>query len=101
MLPDEPDKRYRILVLLQRVDRPRYWSFYCTRCQYKVCELSNCEVVALNDLIDYNNTNLQVVSVRCDGRYQGGRCDTYYAFSLSDTRPKSFTTVVTVTPVRV
>lgn len=87
-LHDEPDKRYRVLVLLQRSDRPRYFTFHCMRCQMPVADLANSEVVALNDVIDFHNTTNQMVSVRCDGRYQGGHCRTFYLFSLSDNTPK-------------
>lgn len=84
--PEEQDKRYRVLVVLQRTDRPRYYDFYCPMCQMKVCELSGTEVIAMQDVMDTSNTPL--VGVRCDGRYQGGYCRIYYYFTLSEKPPR-------------
>lgn len=94
---DSQDRRYRVLVILQRSDRPRYYDFHCSVCQYKVCELSNTEVVAIQDLMDTSNHTL--VGVRCDGRYRGGRCDTWYYFSLSDRPPRTSISVKITPPV--
>lgn len=96
---EEQDKRYRVLVLLQRSDRPRYYDFHCPQCQMKVCELSGSDVVAMQDVLD--TSGLPLVGVRCDGRFQGGYCRTYYYFSLNDRAPRVTATItsVTITPV--
>lgn len=91
----EPDKRYRVLVILQRSDRPRYYDFYCFKCQYKVCELVNTEVRAMQDLVSYEDLHTIGASVRCDGRYQGGHCPCWYTFSLSDGQAKARVQVTT------
>lgn len=95
-MPEEQDKRYRVLVLLQRTDRPRYYDFHCPMCQMKVCELSGSDVLALQDVMDTNS--LPLVGVRCDGRYQGGYCRVYYYFTLSEkpSRPVPAITVTTI-----
>lgn len=78
----EPDRRYRILVLLQRSDRERYYTFNCPHCTMPVAELVNTEIIALNDLIDGHTLNNQSVGVRCDGRYAGEKCRWWFFFSL-------------------
>lgn len=76
------DKRYRIMVLLQRTDRPAYYDFHCPRCGKKVGELVNQEVKALSDVIHMDRGEL--VGVRCDGRIfdRGEPCRTWYYFTL-------------------
>ena len=82
MLMQKDDKRYRVLVNLQRVDRPKYFTWHCPVCQMAVCEISGAEVTALQDVIDSSRAPL--IGVRCNGRYQGGHCHIKYYFSLSD-----------------
>ena len=78
----EQDKRYRVMVLLHRSDRPRYWTFFCPACQKVLCEIVNSDVVAISDTMDMQNTSIYGPGIRCDGRYQGGHCGTYYYFVL-------------------
>lgn len=81
----EADRRYRVLVLLNRTDRPTNFKFICPRCGYKVAELMNAEVRALSDTQNIDNLDLQTVSVRCDGIHADGRCRIHYSFSLGKT----------------
>lgn len=81
--PPEDDRKYRILVMLQRSDRPKYFLFHCQYCGRPVCELVNSEVYAVSDAMDMNNTDLVAVGIRCGGRLNGFACQTYYYFRLS------------------
>lgn len=74
----EVDKRYRIQVLLQRSDRPKYWIFSCPHCKYDVCELTDVDVEAMSDLVSIPGENV-MVGIRCPGPY----CKYYYYFKLS------------------
>jgi hypothetical protein len=87
---EEQDRRYRVLITLQRSDRPRYWTFNCHNCNWKVCELSNTEVVAASDVMDMHNGELVMVGVRCDGRSPTGigRCNRWYYFMLGEKAPR-------------
>lgn len=76
---EEPDKRYRILVLLQRSDRPTYWTFKCPHCGYDVQELQNIEVEAMSDLAGVGTSNDMLVGRRCGGPY----CKYWYYFKLN------------------
>lgn len=78
----EQDRRYRMLILLQRSDRPRYYTWHCPQCTYPVCEIVNSEIVAVSDAMDMQNIALAGPGIRCDGRYQGGKCRIWYYFSL-------------------
>lgn len=78
----EADRRYRVLVLLNRTDKPVYMKFLCPRCGMAVSELINSEVKALSDTQDFDNTSLNAVAVRCDGRYDNGYCRIWYIFAL-------------------
>lgn len=80
----EPDRRYRILVLLQRSDRPSHFKFHCVRCNMPVSEIINADIVALSDTMDMETSKLPLTGVRCDGRFDGGRCNIWYFFSLGD-----------------
>lgn len=95
-MPEEQDKRYRVLVLLQRSDRPRYYDFHCPMCQMKVCELSGTEVIAMQDMAT-DITNTPLVGVRCDGRLHGGYCRTWFMFRLNDSAPQVTVTHVSAT----
>lgn len=79
----EADRRYRILVLLARVDRPTHYKFHCPRCTMPVAELVNSEIIAMTDVMDMENPDLQTIGVRCDGRYHGSRCNMWFYYSLS------------------
>lgn len=79
----EPDRRYRMQVLLQRTDRPRYYIFHCPACTKPVCELVNSEVYAVSDAIDMQNTDLMATGVRCDGHINGQNCRIWYYFRLA------------------
>lgn len=93
----EKDLRYRVLVNLVRSDRPRYWTFHCPNCQWKVGELSNVEVKTMTDVIDMSNMDKQLVGVRCGGRspHGIGRCDMWYYFNLSDKMPRELRQTIT------
>ena len=78
-----PDRRYRVLVSLQRSDRPKYWFFHCTNCGAKVCELQNQEVVALQDFYDPQNVNNGGVGIRCKGAAMGEYCRYWWYFNLA------------------
>lgn len=88
-LEPEQDRRYRVLVLLNRTDRPYYAKFFCPKCTMPVAELINTEVRGLSDTQDFNNTDMNAVAVRCEGRFDGRsdgsgdyHCRTWYIFSL-------------------
>jgi hypothetical protein len=80
----EQDRRYRIRVMLNRSDRPRYFTWQCPQCTYPVCEIVNCDIVAVSDTMDMTNLSNAGPGVRCDGRYQGGRCNIWWYFSLGE-----------------
>lgn len=73
------DYRYRVLVMLRKSDRPKYYDFNCFMCQRKVCELSGSDVRAFDDTADmYLKTTK---GIRCTGRgQQGGHCPMWYYF---------------------
>jgi hypothetical protein len=75
----EVDHKYRTLVLLQRSDRPRYWSFHCPNCKAFVAELNNTDVHAMADFYNPQSADNRSVGVRCSGAY----CKRYYFFVLS------------------
>lgn len=83
--PTEADRRYRVLVLLQRSDRPRYYTFHCPQCTMPVCEIVNSDVVALSDLVDMETMDVGT-GTRCNGRFNGGHCRTWYYFTLGEGR---------------
>ena len=76
----EPDRRYRVMVLLQRSDRPKYYTFHCPKCTQPVGDLVNAEIKAMSDLMDMNNVDNVGVGTRCDGY----KCRVWYYFTLSD-----------------
>lgn len=78
----ESDRRYRVLVLLERSDKPTNWKLYCIRCQMPVLELINTNVVALTDMVDMEEVDNALIGVRCDGRFEGGRCSLWYYTKL-------------------
>lgn len=78
----EPDRRYRMLVMLARSDRPNHWKFHCPKCQKPVAELVNHEVIGLSDVIDMESSS--AVGIRCDGRFEGARCGTWFYYSLGE-----------------
>lgn len=79
----EPDRRYRVLVTFGRSDRPRYWTFHCPNCQKPLCEIVNADIQTMTDVIDMSNLENIGNGVRCDGRFQGRRCDIWYYFNLN------------------
>lgn len=78
----EPDRRYRMMVLLNRSDRPTHMKFHCPRCTMPVGEIINSEIVAITDAMDISNIDVVGAGVRCDGRYNGRRCNVWYYFTL-------------------
>lgn len=78
------DRHYTTLVSLQRVDRPRYWTFLCPNCGSKIAELNNLEVYAINDFFDPANLNNSGVGRKCKGYIaaSGLPCPYKYFFSV-------------------
>lgn len=72
------DKRYRILVLLQRTDAPKYWTFKCSHCGSDVQEIANAEIEAMSDVVAIPGSDI-LLGRRCDGPY----CRYYYYFKLN------------------
>lgn len=81
--PEELDRRYRVLVILNRSERPKYWTFHCPQCKMPVSEILNAEVESISDLIDTTNINNIGLGVRCDGRYMDDKCRIWYYFKLN------------------
>lgn len=85
----ESDRRYRVLVLLQRVDRPKYWTFKCFQCGADVGEVVNAEVQAVSDLVDTESVGNMIVGHRCNGRLgvdafgKVMHCGIWYYFKLN------------------
>lgn len=73
-----PDRQYRMLILLQRTDRPRYYSFHCFNCKTLVAELAGSNVFAAEDFYNPQSTTNASVGIRCNGKY----CHRYYFFQL-------------------
>lgn len=78
----EADRRYRVMVVLARGDRPETIKWHCPRCTMPVAELVNSYVTAMSDVMEMDNGNLAGAGVRCDGRFQGRRCSIWYYFNL-------------------
>lgn len=79
----ERDKRYRLLVRLQRSDRPRYWNFLCHNCGSKVVELQGLEVIAVDDFFDASNINNAGIGRHCKGTLPTGQaCPYTYFFNV-------------------
>lgn len=72
-----PDKNYRTLVLLQRTDRPKYWTFHCVNCRMPVAHLVNKEIKAITDFYNPQDTSNEAVEVRCSS------CKRFYSFQLN------------------
>lgn len=87
----EPDRRYRVMVLLNRSDRPTHYKFHCPRCTAWVAEIVNAQVVAMSDMVSFTESTNPMLGVQCDGRiFDGGdthltKCRIFYMFSMSDT----------------
>lgn len=82
----EEDRRYRCMVLLNRSDRPGVWTYHCPRCTMPVAELVNKQFHAITDTMEIDNGNMGGIGVRCDGRFQGKRCNIWFYFSLNETQ---------------
>lgn len=79
----EPDRRYRVLINLQRADRPRFWNFLCHSCGSKVVELQNYEIIGVDDFYDPQNLNNSAVGKHCKGTMPNGLpCKYSYFFKL-------------------
>lgn len=78
----EADRKYRIMTLLQRADRPSYFIFHCPFCGQRLAEILNADVMALNDVIDMRSTDNVGVGMRCEGQIMGVPCRTYVYFKL-------------------
>lgn len=76
----QPDTRYRLLITLQRSDRPRYWNFLCFNCGHKVVELQNLEVYTIDDFYDPQNINNAAIGKHCVG--DGKQCPYTYFFKV-------------------
>lgn len=85
----EADRRYRIAVHLQRTDRPSNMKWYCPFCQNFLLNLVNSVPIGLSDLIDFENTQVTGLEIRCNGRLQGPEgpthCRKYFIFTLGET----------------
>lgn len=69
------DTRYRVLVMLQRSDREKYWTFYCPQCQQRVKEV-NGDMKSITDTFSVEGAGQPI---RC-GK---GWCRIYWYFKLS------------------
>ncbi len=76
---EEKDREYRTLVLLQRSDRPRYWTFHCPNCQQPMAHLSGRDVVSLTDFYNPQSAENGSVGIRCPGAF----CKRWYYFQLT------------------
>lgn len=76
---NEPDRKYRMMVLMNRTDRPRYWTFNCPICAKPLAEIVNAEVIAINDVVDMSQTATFGIGVMCFSRY----CRIWYYFNLN------------------
>lgn len=75
---EEKDRKYRTLILLQRSDRPRYWTWHCPNCQQPIVELNNTDMYAMTDFYNPAAASNAAVSIRCPGL----NCKRWYAFQL-------------------
>lgn len=74
------DPRYQLLIVLQRVDRPKYWTFHCPNCKREILpEVNNGVMTAMTDLFDSGNP-VYGKGKRCDT----GWCRYFFFFKLSD-----------------
>lgn len=73
----ENDRRYRVLVLLQRSDRPKYWVFHCPNCKREIREVNNASLLGMTDSFAASEYG---TGIRCDT----GWCRYYYYFQFSD-----------------
>lgn len=77
------DQRYRLLIILRRSDRPRYWNFLCFNCGSKVVELQNLEVLTVDDFYDPQNINNTGIGRHCKGLLPDGLpCQYTYFFHV-------------------
>lgn len=74
------DKRYRVAVLLHRVDRPMFWDFHCPYCKAKVVEIAGERLVALDDSVDSGRPGMK--GYLCPG-WHSVKCDTWFYFEGS------------------
>lgn len=86
----EDDRRYRMLVTLERSDRPVAFTFHCPRCTRRVVELVNADITNISDISDFSNSDTPLVGHRCDGYTDAGykdgrivhdRCHVWYYFA--------------------
>lgn len=81
----EPDRRSRMLIMLQRADRPIYTVWHCPYCTNQLCEILNANVTAMSDLVATEDINNVGVGFKCNGRSfisPTGKCNTYFYFKL-------------------
>lgn len=75
---EEPDRKYRTLVTLQRADRPKYWTFHCPNCQQPMAELNGTDLFSLEDFYNPQSAENRAVGIRCPGPH----CRRWYYFQL-------------------
>lgn len=75
--PQVPDKRYRVLIMLRRADRPKYWDFHCPYCRAKVVEINNAEIYGIDDAVDVSSK--RTTGMLCPGQYKNG-CSIWFYF---------------------
>lgn len=73
------DRSYRILVVLQRDDREKYWMFSCPRCKADIHEINNAAMLAMTDAFNQTDS-VYGHSFICPTR----DCRIRYYFKLSD-----------------
>lgn len=79
----ESDNRYRFLVRMMRVDRPRNWNFLCFNCGSMIVTVMNQEVLDATDFFDSTNLNNSGLGRHCKGVTPDGLpCPYTYFFNV-------------------
>jgi hypothetical protein len=78
-----PDKRYRVLVNLQRSDRPRFWIAKCMNCGSNIADIQHYEIYSVADFYDPQSIQNAGVGRHCKGTNDNGTpCQYSYFFQL-------------------